>query len=99
MAACPSRSPIWREVYHRGQREIVLAGGDTPALILLKNCSTRLRPLDVTLDPDFLSNRTIYISYAEPGEDEGVVIKGSGHWLMEEAPGQVIPELVAFINR
>ena len=30
---------------------------------------------------------------------EGVVVKGSGHWLMEEAPDQVIPELVAFINR
>jgi len=29
---------------------------------------------------------------------QGVVIKGSGHWLMEEAPGQVIPQLVAFIN-
>jgi len=29
---------------------------------------------------------------------EGVVIKGSGHWLMEEATGQVIPQLVAFIN-
>src|SRR5262245_6450628 len=27
----------------------------------------------------------------------GVVIKGSGHWLMEEAPKQVIPQLVAFI--
>ena len=30
---------------------------------------------------------------------EGVVIKGSGHWLMEEAPHQVIPQLVAFINK
>ncbi len=30
---------------------------------------------------------------------QGVVIKGSGHWLMEEARGQVIPELVAFINK
>jgi len=30
---------------------------------------------------------------------EGVVIKGSGHWLMEEAPQQVIPALVAFINK
>jgi pimeloyl-ACP methyl ester carboxylesterase len=30
---------------------------------------------------------------------DGVVIKGSGHWLMEEAPGQVIPQLVAFINK
>jgi len=30
---------------------------------------------------------------------EGVVIKGSGHWLMEEAPRQVIPQLVAFINK
>ena len=29
----------------------------------------------------------------------GVVIKGSGHWLMEEAPEQVIPQLVAFINK
>jgi pimeloyl-ACP methyl ester carboxylesterase len=30
---------------------------------------------------------------------EGVVIKGSGHWLMEEAPDQVIPKLVAFLNQ
>src|SRR4030095_14097642 len=29
---------------------------------------------------------------------EGVVIKGSGHWLMEEAPRQGIPELVAVMN-
>jgi pimeloyl-ACP methyl ester carboxylesterase len=28
-----------------------------------------------------------------------VVIKGKGHWLMEEAPQQVIPQLVAFINK
>jgi pimeloyl-ACP methyl ester carboxylesterase len=30
---------------------------------------------------------------------DGVVIKGTGHWLMEEAPQQVIPRLVAFINK
>lgn len=30
---------------------------------------------------------------------EGVIVKGSGHWLMEEAPGQVIPALVDFLNR
>jgi pimeloyl-ACP methyl ester carboxylesterase len=30
---------------------------------------------------------------------EGVVIRGSGHWLMEEAPEQVIPKLVEFLNR
>lgn len=30
---------------------------------------------------------------------EGVVIRKSGHWLMEEAPKQVIPKLVAFLNR
>jgi pimeloyl-ACP methyl ester carboxylesterase len=30
---------------------------------------------------------------------EGVIIPGSGHWLMEEAPKQVIPRLVAFIIR
>src|SRR5688500_9102654 len=29
---------------------------------------------------------------------EGVVIKGSGHWLMEEAPQQVIPQLLTFIR-
>jgi len=27
----------------------------------------------------------------------GTVVKGSGHWLMEEAPTQVIPELVEFL--
>jgi pimeloyl-ACP methyl ester carboxylesterase len=30
---------------------------------------------------------------------QGVVIKGSGHWLMEEAPRRVIPQLVAFIDK
>jgi pimeloyl-ACP methyl ester carboxylesterase len=30
---------------------------------------------------------------------EGVVIKGSGHWLMDEAPDQVVPRLVAFFER
>lgn len=30
---------------------------------------------------------------------EGVIVRKSGHWLMEEAPGQVIPKLVAFLNR
>ena len=30
---------------------------------------------------------------------EGVVIKGSGHWLMDEAPDQVVPKLVAFFGR
>ena len=29
---------------------------------------------------------------------EGVVVKGSGHWLMEEAPDQVIPRLVSFLR-
>ena len=28
----------------------------------------------------------------------GVIITGSGHWLMEEASEQTIPALVAFIN-
>jgi len=30
---------------------------------------------------------------------EGHIIKGSGHWLMEEAPDQVIPLLVAYLNK
>ena len=30
---------------------------------------------------------------------EGVVISGSGHWLMEEATDKVIPKLVEFLNR
>ena len=29
---------------------------------------------------------------------EGVIITGSGHWLVDEAPGQVIPKLVAFFK-
>ena len=29
---------------------------------------------------------------------EGVVVKGSGHWLMEEAPDQVMPKLVSFLT-
>jgi pimeloyl-ACP methyl ester carboxylesterase len=29
---------------------------------------------------------------------EGVVVKGSGHWLMDEARDQVVPRLVAFFN-
>ena len=29
---------------------------------------------------------------------EGVLVKGSGHWLMEEAPDQVIPKLVEFLD-
>jgi pimeloyl-ACP methyl ester carboxylesterase len=30
---------------------------------------------------------------------EGVLVRGRGHWLMEEAPDQVIPKLVEFLNR
>jgi pimeloyl-ACP methyl ester carboxylesterase len=30
---------------------------------------------------------------------EGVVVRGSGHWLMEEARERVIPKLVEFLNR
>jgi pimeloyl-ACP methyl ester carboxylesterase len=30
---------------------------------------------------------------------EGVVVRDSGHWLMEEAPNQVIPKVVEFLNR
>ena len=30
---------------------------------------------------------------------EGVLVKGSGHWLMEEAPDEVIPRLVEFLGR
>lgn len=30
---------------------------------------------------------------------EGIIVQGSGHWLMEEAPQQTISTLVAFLNR
>jgi len=30
---------------------------------------------------------------------EGVLVPGSGHWLIDEAPGQVIPRLVEFFGR
>jgi pimeloyl-ACP methyl ester carboxylesterase len=29
---------------------------------------------------------------------EGVIVKGSGHWLIDEAPDQVIPKLVSFLG-
>jgi pimeloyl-ACP methyl ester carboxylesterase len=29
---------------------------------------------------------------------DGVIVTGSGHWLVDEAPGQVIPKLVAFFR-
>lgn len=29
---------------------------------------------------------------------KGVLVQGSGHWLMEEAPEQVIPALVDFLD-
>ncbi len=29
---------------------------------------------------------------------EGVIVKGSGHWLIDEAPKQVIPQLVEFLG-
>ncbi len=32
------------------------------------------------------------------GDVKGIVIIGAGHWLMEEAPLQVIPELVSFLR-
>ena len=30
---------------------------------------------------------------------EGVIVKGSGHWIINEAPEQVIPKLLEFLNR
>jgi pimeloyl-ACP methyl ester carboxylesterase len=30
---------------------------------------------------------------------DGVIVKGAGHWLMEEAPDQVIPKLVEFLDK
>jgi pimeloyl-ACP methyl ester carboxylesterase len=30
---------------------------------------------------------------------EGVIIRGSGHWLVDEAPEQVLPKLVTFLSR
>jgi pimeloyl-ACP methyl ester carboxylesterase len=29
---------------------------------------------------------------------QGAVVPGAGHWLMEEAPGYVIPKLVEFLK-
>ncbi len=29
---------------------------------------------------------------------EGVVVPGSGHWLIDEAPGEVIPRLATFLR-
>jgi len=29
---------------------------------------------------------------------EGVIVPGSGHWLIDEAPAKVIPELAGFLD-
>jgi pimeloyl-ACP methyl ester carboxylesterase len=29
---------------------------------------------------------------------DGVIVRGAGHWLMEEAPDRVIPPLLAFLG-
>ena len=29
---------------------------------------------------------------------DGVIVKGSGHWLIDEAPDQIIPKLVEFFK-
>jgi pimeloyl-ACP methyl ester carboxylesterase len=29
---------------------------------------------------------------------KGVIVPGSGHWLIDEAPAKVIPELAAFLD-
>jgi pimeloyl-ACP methyl ester carboxylesterase len=44
---------------------------------------------------EFLINQARLVD----GHVEGVVVKGSGHWLMEEAPDQVIPRLVEFLGK
>jgi pimeloyl-ACP methyl ester carboxylesterase len=30
---------------------------------------------------------------------DGVIIKGTGHWLVDEAPNDVLPRLVTFLTR
>lgn len=44
---------------------------------------------------DFVANQARL--YAD--NVQGVIIKNSGHWLIDEAPGQVVPALVAFIDQ
>ncbi|HEY6895003.1 MAG TPA: alpha/beta hydrolase [Rhodanobacteraceae bacterium] len=43
---------------------------------------------------DFLINQAKLVD----SNVEGVIIKGSGHWILDEAPEQTIPALVAFVN-
>lgn len=61
---------------------------------------------DFAIDPhEFETKRVLVtggtkgIGQAVAARLQGVVVKGSGHWLMEEAPGQVIPQIVEFINK
>jgi pimeloyl-ACP methyl ester carboxylesterase len=44
---------------------------------------------------DFLINQAKLV---DP-QARGIIIKGSGHWIMEEAPEQTIPALVDYINQ
>ncbi|HLE61587.1 MAG TPA: hypothetical protein VI750_00545 [Pyrinomonadaceae bacterium] len=49
---------------------------------------------------NYQASRTFLIEQARlvATDVNGVVIKGSGHWLMKEAPGQVIPQLATFLK-
>jgi hypothetical protein len=39
-----------------------------------------------------------WFAVTEVDDVKGVVVKGSGHWLMEEASEQVFPELLQLLN-
>ena len=43
---------------------------------------------------DFLGNQAQLIAT----DVQSAVVPGAGHWLMEEAPGYVIPRLVEFLS-
>jgi pimeloyl-ACP methyl ester carboxylesterase len=43
---------------------------------------------------DFLAKQTELIAT----DVQGAVVPGAGHWLMEEAPGYVIPKIVEFLG-
>ena len=58
------------------------SGEDSPDANFLGNCG------------DFLIDQATQVAIDVRGE----VIKGSGHWLMEEAPTLVFPAITGFVN-
>ena len=81
-----------QHVYHDGTAEIGASGNTTVAV-----ATQDLRPYVASGEK---ASGTFLIEQAKlvATNVTGLVIKGSGHWLMDEARDQVVPHIATFLN-